>query len=106
MLYKTKFPMGVHSSLDCALSPAVIRAASCSAAGPVAGSAANRAADTGDRAFGLNLLFYPHVADGAASSYRADAHVAGFRWNQQTWSHPDEDDRISSAAGVEAVATR
>jgi len=48
-----------------------------------------RAADTGDRAFGLNLLFYPHVADGAASSYRADAHVAGFRWNQQTWSHPD-----------------
>ena len=47
MLYKTKFPMGVHSSLDCALSPAVIRAASCSAAGPVAGSAANRAADAG-----------------------------------------------------------
>jgi len=53
MLYKTKFPMGVHSSLDCALSPAVIRAASCSAAGPVAGSAANRAADTGGRWTGI-----------------------------------------------------
>lgn len=44
---------------------------------------------TNDRAFGLNLLFYPHLPDGARTSYMADRHVAGFRWLNQAWSHPD-----------------
>jgi len=46
-------------------------------------------AASGDRAFGLNILFYPHVDASATSSYAPDRHVTGWRWASQVWQHPD-----------------
>lgn len=46
-------------------------------------------AATGDFAFDLDLRLYPHAVAGAVSSYRADRHVAGFRWIEQKWTTPD-----------------
>ena len=47
-------------------------------------------ADNGDRAFGINLIFYPAAAEGEATRFTADRRVRGFRVLSQTWFTPDD----------------
>ena len=46
-------------------------------------------AETGDQAFGINMLIYPFVDSTMTTSYSRDRHVVGFKWILQDWMSPD-----------------
>ncbi|KPI86782.1 hypothetical protein ABL78_4151 [Leptomonas seymouri] len=48
-------------------------------------------AETGDQAFGINMLIYPFVDTTMTTSYARDRHVVGFKWVEQEWISPNEE---------------
>lgn len=54
-----------------------------------------------DFGFALEMRLYPHVGEGATTSYQAEKHVSGFRWISQRWTDP----HTTVSSGTELVCT-